>query len=123
MASDGEKQESLLTLRRQRRMTRVHGALWALILSSTVADILLTLVGTAGGLQEANAAVGVMMDAFGPAGLWFVKFLAMVWLVGGWAFLSDRNAAIFLALFATVTVLVTVYNALLLVNTGVIGLS
>jgi hypothetical protein len=120
MTPEAGEQESLLTFRRERRMTRAHGILWALILASTVADILLTLVGTAGGLQEGNAVVGVMMGAFGPAGLWVVKFLAMVWLVGGWAFLSDRNAAIFLALFATVTVLVTVYNALLLVSTGVL---
>ena len=121
MASDGATQESLLTLRRERRMTRTHAVLWALILAATVGDILLTLVGTAGGLQEGNAVVSVMMGAFGPAGLWLVKFLAMVWLVGGWAFLSDRNAAIFLALFATVTVVVTVYNAVLIVDTGVLA--
>jgi hypothetical protein len=121
MGSDGATQESLLTLRRERRMTRTHAVLWALIIAATVGDILLTLVGTAGGLQEGNAVVSVMMGAFGPAGLWLVKFLAMVWLVGGWAFLSDRNSAIFLALFATVTVVVTVYNAVLIVDTGVLA--
>jgi hypothetical protein len=121
MGSDGATQELLLTLRRERRMTRTHAVLWALIIAATVGDILLTLVGTAGGLQEGNAVVSVMMGAFGPAGLWLVKFLAMVWLVGGWAFLSDRNAAIFLALFATVTVVVTVYNAVLIVDTGVLA--
>ena len=116
-----ETDEALLTFRRERRMTRTHAALWALILAATVGDILLTLVGTAGGLQEGNVVVATLMGAFGPAGLWLVKFLAMVWLVGGWAFLSDRNAAIFLALFASVTVVVTVYNALLLVDTGVLA--
>ena len=115
-----EADEPLLTFRRERRMTRIHAALWTLILAATVGDILLTLVGTAGGLQEGNAVVATLMGAFGPAGLWLVKFLAMVWLVGGWAFLSDRNAAIFLALFATVTVLATAYNAVLLVDVGVI---
>ncbi|MEF8785870.1 MAG: DUF5658 family protein [Haloarculaceae archaeon] len=104
-------------------MTRTHAALWALILTATVADILLTMVGTAGGLQEGNAVVRVMVGAFGPAGLWLVKFAAMVWLVGGWAVLSDRNATIFLALFATVTVFVTIYNAVLLVDTGVVTVS
>jgi len=120
MGPDGKSQESLLAVRRERRMTRTHAVLWALILAATVGDVLLTLVGTAGGLREGNAVVGVMMSAFGPAGLWLVKFLAMVWLVGGWAFLSDRNAAIFLALFAAVTIAVTVYNAALLVDAGVL---
>lgn len=123
MASDEDRQESLLTFRRRRQMTRTHAVLWTLILTATVADILLTMTGTAGGLQEGNAVVRTMMGAFGPAGLWLVKFAAMVWLVGGWAFLSDRNATVFLALFATVTVSVTVYNAVLLVETGVVAVS
>ncbi len=103
--------DSLLTLRRERRVTRVHAVLWTLILAATVADILLTLTGTALGFREGNALVRAAMGAFGPAGLWLVKFGAMCWLVGGWAFLSDRNAAIFLGLFAAVTVAVTVHNA------------
>ena len=117
---DPEGQQSLLAFRRERRMTSRHAVLWVLILAATVADILLTMAGLASGLQEGNAVVRAMMGAFGPAGLWLVKFGAMVWLVGGWAFLSDRNAAIFLALFATVTVVVTIYNAVLLVDAGVI---
>jgi len=121
MGSEAENQESLLTFRRRRRMTRTHAVLWALILTATVGDILLTLVGTGSGLQEGNAVVATLMGAFGPAGLWLVKFLAMVWLVGGWAFLSDRNAAIFLALFATVTAVVTVYNAAVLVDARVLA--
>lgn len=40
----------LFTRHRERRMTRVHATLWAIILATTVADILLTLVGTAAGL-------------------------------------------------------------------------
>ncbi|WP_340099325.1 DUF5658 family protein [Salinibaculum salinum] len=123
MQSSGDRQQPLFTLRRTRRMTRTHAALWTLILAATVADILLTMVGTAWGLQEGNVVVRAMMGAFGPAGLWLVKFAAMVWLVSGWAVLSDRNAAIFLALFAAVTVSVTVYNAVLLVDTGVVAVS
>lgn len=121
MTPGEDRQQSLLTLRRTRRMTRTHATLWAVILAATVADILLTITGTAGGLQEGNVVVRLMLGTFGPAGLWLVKFAAMVWLVGGWAFLSDRNAAVFLALFATVTVFVTVYNAVLLVETGVVA--
>lgn len=101
-------------------MTRAHAALWTLILATTAADIVLTLAGTQSGLQEGNAVVGAMLSAFGPAGLWLVKFGAMVWLVGGWAVLSDRNAAVFLALFAAVTTAVTVYNAVLLIESGVL---
>jgi len=65
-------------------MTRTHAAL-------TAADVVLTIVGL--------------------AGLWAVKFAAMCWLVAGWALLSDRNASVFLGLFAAVTSLVVVHNA------------
>jgi hypothetical protein len=53
-----------------------------------------------------------MLSAFGPAGLWLVNFAAMCWLVTGWALLSDRNATVFLGLFAAVTTAVSVHNAL-----------
>jgi hypothetical protein len=71
------------------------------------------MVGTAAGLEEGNALIRLSMAAFGPAGLWLVKFAAMCWLVAGWALLSDRNAAIFLGLFAAVTLAVMVHNAAL----------
>jgi hypothetical protein len=95
-------------------MTRTHAVLWAVILAATAADICLTLAGTGAGLREGNALVRAMLGAFGPAGLWLVKFAAMAWLVAGWALLSDRDAAVFLGLFAAVTVAVTVHNAVLL---------
>ncbi|MFB6297171.1 MAG: DUF5658 family protein [Salinirussus sp.] len=98
-------------------MTRAHAVLWAVILVATVADVVLTMVGTAGGLAEGNALVRTMMAAMGPAGLWLVKFAAMVWLVGGWSLLSDRNATVFLGLFAAVTVAVTAHNSLLVAST------
>ena len=72
---------------------------------------MLTIVGLAGELQEGNAVVGAMVSSFGLAGLWAVKFAAMCWLVAGWALLSDRNASVFLGLFAAVTSLVVVHNA------------
>ena len=62
-------------------MTRAHAALWALILLTTAADVVLTTVGVAGELQEGNAVVGAMVSSFGLAGLWAVKFAAMCWLV------------------------------------------
>lgn len=95
-------------------MTRTHAVLWALILASTVADVLLTLSGLAAGYREENVVVAALISAFGVAGLWLVKFAAMLWLVGGWTLLSDRHAAVFLALFAAVTVAVAGYNAVLL---------
>jgi len=110
-----------LPVPRERRMTRTHAALWAVILLATAADVVLTLVGTGAGLAEGNLVVRAALSAVGPAGLWLVKFGAMLWLVAGWALLSDRNAAVFLALFAAVTVAVTVYNAALLAaTTGVL---
>lgn len=116
-ADDGD--ETLFTLRRERRMTRAHAALWVLILGATSADVVLTMVGLSSGFQEGNLVVAASLSAFGLAGLWLVKFGAMVWLVAGWALLSDRNATVFLALFAVVTVGVVCYNALLL--TGTLG--
>jgi len=97
-------------------MTRTHAVLWTLILVSTSADIVLTMAGLELGLQEGNVLVHFMVSRFGLAGLWLVKFLAMCWLVAGWTLLSDRNAEIFLGLFATVTVAVVVNNAVLVLG-------
>ena len=72
---------------------------------------MLTIVGLAGELQEGNAVVGAMVSSFGLAGLWAMKFAAMCWLIAKWALLSDRNASVFLGLFAAVTSLVVVHNA------------
>jgi hypothetical protein len=105
--------ESLFTLRRERRMTHTHAVLWTVVLAATSADIVLTMAGLERGLREGNVVVHTLVGEFGLAGLWLVKFAAMVWLVGGWALLSDRNAAIFLALFAVVTVAVVLNNAVL----------
>ncbi|MFC6974021.1 DUF5658 family protein [Halomicroarcula sp. GCM10025709] len=109
-------EESLFTFRRERRLTRSHAVLWAVILAATVADVLLTMTGLARGFEEGNVVVATLLAEFGLAGLWLVKFGAMVWLVGGWALLSDRNATVFLALFATVTLAVVVYNTALLLG-------
>jgi hypothetical protein len=106
----------LFTPRRERRMTRAHAVLWGIILAATVADVLLTMVGLAGGFREGNALVRYMVSTFGPAGLWIVKFAAMCWLVAGWSLLSDRNATVFLALFAVVTLLVVVNNAVVVLG-------
>jgi|GEM_PF-669484 hypothetical protein len=114
IVSTAESDDTLLTLRRERRMTRNHALLWAFILVTTVADILMTMVGLAAGLREGNVVLAAMLAEFGLAGLWLVKFAAMVWLVAGWALLDDRTAAVFLALFATVTSAVVLSNALLL---------
>ena len=104
---------SLLPFEPTGRMTRTHAALWGLILATTVADTILTLVGIERGLGEGNVVVRTMLAEFGLAGLWLVKFAAMCWLVVGWRLLSERNASIFLGLFALVTTAVAIYNATL----------
>ena len=90
--------------------------LWAVVLVATVLDVVTTMVGLARGFGEGNPVVAAAVDTVGLPGLWLVKFAAMVWLVGGWALLSDRNAAIFLALFAVVTVATVVVNLLTLLG-------
>ena len=95
-------------------MTTTHATLWAIILVATALDIVTTMVGLSNGLREGNVVVGTTIEALGLPGLWLVKFAAMVWLVGGWTLLSDRNAAIFLALFAVVTVATVIVNVLTL---------
>lgn len=106
----------LQSLRSGREMTRTHAVLWTVVLVATSADVVLTIAGTARGLEEGNVLVRVMVAEFGVAGLWLVKFGAMVWLVAGWALLSDRNATVFLALFAVVTVGVVVHNAVVVLG-------
>lgn len=107
-------EQPLFTLRREREMTTTHATLWAIILVATALDIVTTMVGLSNGLREGNVVVGTTIEALGLPGLWLVKFAAMVWLVGGWTLLSDRNAAIFLALFAVVTVATVIVNVLTL---------
>jgi len=114
VVSTAEADDALLTLRRSRQMTRIHAVLWATILATTVADILLTMVGLAAGLREGNVVVATLLAEFGLVGLWLVKFTAMLWLVAGWLLLDDRTASVFLGLFAAVTGAVVVSNAVLL---------
>ncbi|MFY4811862.1 hypothetical protein [Haloarcula argentinensis] len=106
-AADSER----VTLWRDHHLSHTHAVLWTVILVATVGDILLTMTGLTVGLQEGNVVVSTMLAEFGLAGLWLVKFGAMLWLVAGWRLLSERNATVFLALFAVVTLAVVAYNS------------
>jgi hypothetical protein len=106
----------LFTVRREREMTRTHAILWGVVLVATVLDVVTTILGLERGLTEGNVVVGWLVETLGLPGLWLVKFGAMVWLVGGWVLLSDRNASIFLGLFATVTVATVVSNVFALLS-------
>lgn len=108
--------DTLPSVRGERRLTRTHAALWTVVLVATVLDILTTMVGLERGLQEGNVVVRAAVETLGLPGLWLVKFGAMVWLVGGWALLSDRNAAVFLGLFAAVTVATVIANVVTLLG-------
>jgi hypothetical protein len=106
-----ETDRERVTLWREHDLSHTHAVLWTVILVATVGDILLTMTGLTVGLQEGNAVVSAMLAEFGLAGLWVVKFGAMLWLVAGWRLLSERNATVFLALFAVVTLAVVAYNS------------
>ena len=106
-AADSER----VTLWPEHHLSNTHAVLWTVILVATVGDILLTMTGLTVGLQEGNAVVSTMLAEFGLAGLWLVKFGAMLWLVVGWRLLSERNATVFLTLFAVVTLAVVAYNS------------
>ncbi|GAA5474477.1 hypothetical protein Hhis01_01895 [Haloarcula hispanica] len=106
-----ETDESAVTLWWEHHLSHTHAVLWTVILVATVGDILLTMTGFTVGLQEGNVVVSTMLAEFGLAGLWLVKFGAMLWLVAGWRLLSEHNATVFLALFAVVTLAVVAYNA------------
>jgi len=103
--------ESGVTLWDGHHLSATHAVLWTVILVATIGDILLTMTGLTVGLQEGNVVVNTMLAEFGLAGLWLVKFGAMLWLVAGWRLLSERNATVFLALFAVVTLAVVAYNS------------
>ncbi len=106
-----ETDESGVTLWWEHHLSHTHAVLWTVILVATVGDILLTMTGLTVGLQEGNVVVSRMLAEFGLAGFWLVKFGAMLWLVAGWRLLSERNATVFLALFAVVTLAVVAYNS------------
>lgn len=99
-----------------RHMTETHAVLWTAVVVATVADVVMTLTGMSSGLQEGNPVVRAMVGAFGPAGLWVVKFGAMCWLVAGWAYLENWKATVFLALFAVVTLAVVLNNAVVILG-------
>ncbi|WP_367176022.1 hypothetical protein [Haloarcula rubripromontorii] len=99
------------TIWREHHLSPTHAVLWTVVLVATVGDVLLTMTGLTVGLQEGNVVVSAMLAEFGLAGLWLVKFGAMLWLVVGWRLLSERNATVFLALFAVVTLAVVAYNS------------
>jgi hypothetical protein len=118
MSRDGSGRLSWVV--QEQQLTNTHVGLWAVILVSTVADIILTLAGLGVGLEEGNPVVSAAVATFGAAaGLYLVKFLAMLWLVVGWVTLSERNASIFLALFGTVTVAASVHNYLVLFDVSI----
>ncbi|MDS0222665.1 DUF5658 family protein [Haloarcula sp. S1AR25-5A] len=96
---------------REHNLSPTHAVLWTVILVATIGDILLTMTGLTVGLQEGNVVVSAMLAEYGLAGFWLVKFGAMLWLVLGWRLLSERNATVFLTLFAVVTLAVVVYNS------------
>jgi len=104
--------------RTQQRMSETHAVLWTVVIVATVADVVLTLTGLSIGLGEGNPVVRLLLSGFGPAGLWLVKFLAMLWLVAGWVLLPERVGTAFLAVFALVTVAVTAHNAVLILEVG-----
>jgi len=99
-----------------RDMSETHAVLWTVVVVATVADVVMTLTGLSNGLPEGNPVVRTMVGTFGVAGLWVVKFLAMCWLVAGWALLSDWKATVFLALFAVVTLAVVLNNVVVLLG-------
>ena len=99
-----------------RHMTETHAVLWTVIIVATVADVVMTLTGLSTGLQEGNPVVRSMIATFGVAGLWVVKFLAMCWLVAGWAYLSEWKATVFLTLFGVVTLAVVLNNAVVILG-------
>jgi len=100
----------------RRHMTETHAVLWTVIIVATVADVVMTLTGLSTGLQEGNPVMRSMIERFGVAGLWVVKFLAMCWLVAGWAYLSEWKATVFLALFGVVTLAVVLNNAVVILG-------
>ncbi|WP_049919714.1 hypothetical protein [Haloarcula vallismortis] len=106
-----EADSERVTVWLEHHLSPTHAVLWIVILVATVGDILLTMTRLTVGLQEGNVVVSTMLAEFGLAGLWLVKFGAMLWLVAGWRLLSERNATVFLALFAVVTLAVVAYNS------------
>lgn len=100
----------------RRHMTETHAVLWTVIIVATVADVVTTLTGLSNGVEEANPVIRSMVGSFGVAGLWVVKFLAMCWLVAGWAYLSEWKATVFLTIFGVVTLAVVLNNAVVILG-------
>ena len=99
----------------ERRLSESHAVLWAVVIVSTVFDVVTTIVGIQRGAEEGNAVARAFIETYGTPGIGLLKFSALV-VVVLWATLPDRHATVVLTAFALVSLLVVVLNALTLAS-------
>lgn len=100
----------------ERRLSASHAVLWAVVLVSSVFDIVTTIVGVGRGIPEGNAVARAFIETYGTPGIGLLKFSALVVLVVLWATLPDRKATAVLTVFAVVSLVVVALNALTLAS-------
>lgn len=101
---------------RERPLSETHAVLWTVIVVAAVFDIVTTLVGLGQGLREGNLIARAFIATYGPSGVGWLKFVALVILVIVWGMLPDRSATVVLAGFAVISLLVVALNAFTLMG-------
>lgn len=88
--------------------------LWTVVIVASVLDVITTMVGLNLGLEEGNAVARAFIDTYGSPGIGGLKLAGLLILVFAWAGLEDRSAEIVLLLFAVISMMVVLLNAITL---------
>jgi hypothetical protein len=98
----------------ERRLSESHAVLWAVVILSSLFDVVTTMVGLERGLGEGNAVARAFIETYGTPGIGLLKFSALVVVVLLWTWLDDQRATAVLAGFALVSLVVVALNAVTL---------
>ena len=100
----------------ERQLSESHAVLWAVVILSSLFDVVTTMVGVERGLSEGNAVARAFIEAYGTPGVGLLKFSALVVVVIAWAWFDGRRATAVLSGFAVVSLVVVAANAVTLAS-------
>jgi uncharacterized membrane protein len=100
----------------ERQLSESHTVLWAVVILSSLFDVVTTIVGMERGLGEGNAVARAFIETYGTPGIGLLKFSALLVVVLAWALFDDRRATAVLVGFALVSLVVVALNAMTLAS-------
>jgi hypothetical protein len=113
-ASQPDEDERPLAWQVERQLTESHAVLWAVVIVSSIFDVVTTITGLSLGLTEGNAVAQAFIATYGTSGIGLLKFIALFLLILTWSALPDRSATYVLSGFAVVSLFTITLNAITL---------